>query len=133
MGKNWQGTDVRQLPQGSGYLYLRSAFFDVINKFKKHTENLILIGHVKDITVEKDGEEVSAYEVDLTGKIKTILSSRVDALGYIYRKNNENIISFKPSQEVICGNRSKHLADRDIVISKKEGDAITTFWKEIYK
>lgn len=47
-GKNWQGTDVRLLPQGAGYQYIRLAVRKVIDMFKELTENLILIGHTKD-------------------------------------------------------------------------------------
>lgn len=47
-GKSWQGTDVRLLPQGAGYQYIRLAVRKVIDMFKELTENLILIGHTKD-------------------------------------------------------------------------------------
>ena len=32
MGKNWKGTDVKELPNGSGYHYLRTAFFNIIKE-----------------------------------------------------------------------------------------------------
>lgn len=47
-GKSWQGNDVRLLPQGAGYQYIRLAVRKVIDMFKELTENLILIGHTKD-------------------------------------------------------------------------------------
>ena len=34
IGKNWQGTDVRTLPNGSGYLYIRQAVRKVIDMFR---------------------------------------------------------------------------------------------------
>jgi hypothetical protein len=133
MSKNWQGTDVRTLPQGSGYLYLRQAFFNTINQLCKLTPYTILIGHLKDTLINKNGEEMSAFEVDLTGKIKSILSSNVDAMGYVYRKDNKNIINFKPSEEVICGNRIEYLEGKEVVISEKTDQGVKVNWDIIYR
>ena len=47
--KKWEGTDVRTLPNGAGYLYLREAVKKVINMFKELCDQFILIGHTKDI------------------------------------------------------------------------------------
>lgn len=47
-GKSWQGTDVRILPQGSGYMYLRQAVRKVIDMFRDLCDSLILIAHVKE-------------------------------------------------------------------------------------
>lgn len=48
MGKSYQGTDVRTLPNGSGYLYLQQAVRKVIDMFRDLCDNFILIGHLKD-------------------------------------------------------------------------------------
>ena len=133
MAKNWKGSDVRTLPNGSGYLYLRQAFFNTINQICKLAPYVILIGHLKDTLVNKEGEELSYYEVDLTGKIKGILSGNVDAIGYLYRKGNKNIINFNPSEEVICGNRIDYLEGKEIVISEKSEDGIKVNWDLIYR
>jgi energy-coupling factor transporter ATP-binding protein EcfA2 len=133
MGANWKKTDVRTLPNGAGYFYLRQAFFNTINNLKKLAPHLIFIGHLKETLINKDGEELSAYEVDLTGKIRSILSSQVDAIGYIYRKENQNVINFNPSEEVVCGNRITHIEGKHIVISEKVDGVINTNWNLIYK
>jgi hypothetical protein len=133
MGKNWTKSDVRTLPNGAGYYYLRQAFFNTIKNLQKLAPHLILIGHLKDTLINKDGEETSAYEVDLTGKIKSILSAGVDAIGYIYREDNKNIINFNPSEKVTCGNRIKHLEGKYITISEKTEEGIKTNWELIYK
>ena len=49
MAKGWTGNDVRTLPKGAGYLYLREAVRKVIDMFRELAENFILIGHTKDI------------------------------------------------------------------------------------
>ena len=48
MGKNYQGTDVRTLPNGSGYMYIRQAVRKVIDMFRSLCETLILVAHTKD-------------------------------------------------------------------------------------
>jgi len=132
-GKNWQGDSVITLPNGGGYYYLQRAFFNVIDDICTLAENIILVGHLKDKLINKAGEEVSASEIDLTGKIKSLLSAKADAVGYIYRKENQNIINFKPTDEVVCGTRIKHLSDQQVVISESDAKGeITTFWDKIY-
>lgn len=48
MGKNYQGTDIRTLPNGSGYMYIRQAVRKVIDMFRTLCETLILVAHTKD-------------------------------------------------------------------------------------
>lgn len=50
MGKKYEGTDLRTLPNGSGYLYIRQAVRKVIDMFRGLCDNFILIGHTKDKT-----------------------------------------------------------------------------------
>jgi len=134
MGKNWMGNDVRTLERGAGYLYLRMAFFRTLSYIYTLAPYIILMGHLKDALINKKGTEVSAYELDLTGKIKSILSADVSTIGYMYRKDNQNIINFKTSEEVICGSRSKHLRNKEIIISEynSDTDEIKTFWDKVY-
>lgn len=47
-GRNWQGDDVRTLPQGSGYLYTREAFSKVLRMLQECFEYFIILGHLKD-------------------------------------------------------------------------------------
>nr|DAU12019.1 MAG TPA: AAA domain protein [Caudoviricetes sp.] len=135
LGKNWKGDDVTTLPRGAGYKYLRDAVKKVIDMFKDLCDEFILIGHVKDSIIEKDGEEVTAKEIDLVGKLGKIICGLSDAVGYIYRKGNETHISFKGgTDETIMEARAKHIAGKDIVIATgNEDGSITTYWDRIYK
>jgi hypothetical protein len=81
LGKNWKGDDVTTLPRGAGYKYLRDAVKKVIDMFKELCDEFILIGHVKDSITEKDGEEVTAKEIDLVGKLGKIVCGMADAVG----------------------------------------------------
>lgn len=134
VAKNWKGTDVRTLPNGSGYFYIRQAVRKVIDMFRDLCDEFILIGHVKDVQVDQNGEELSEMALDLVGKLSSIICGEADAVGYLYRKGNETHISFKGGDGTIKEARAPHLRGKDIVIAKGNDDGtITTDWKQIYK
>ena len=135
LGKNWKGDDVTTLARGAGYKYLRDAVKKVIDMFKDLCDEFILVGHVKDSITDKDGEEVNAKEIDLVGKLGKIVCGMADAVGYVYRKDNETHISFKSGGDgTIMEARARHIAGRDIVIATgNEDGSITTYWDRIYK
>ena len=130
-----KGTDVTTLARGAGYGYLRTAVKKVIDMFKELCEEFILIGHVKDSITDKDGQEVNAKEIDLVGKLGKIVCGMADAVGYVYRKDNETHISFKSGGDgTIMEARARHIAGKDIVIATGNDDgSITTYWDKVYK
>lgn len=148
MGKNWFKKDkdgkltkdsgkvvygsILNLPNGAGYSYLRQAMTNIIEYIKTLAPRIILLGHVKDILLEKSGGEFTSSDLDLTGKIKRIISSQSDAIGYLYRKGNQNILSFKTTDEVSCGARPRHLRNAEIVVSEMKDDELTTHWDKVY-
>lgn len=133
MGKSYQGTDVRTLPNGSGYLYLREAAKKVINMFKDLCDNFILVGHTKDKMINKDGEELTEMAIDLVGKLGDILCGEADAIGYVYRKKNETHISFEGGDNSVREARAPHIRGKNIVIADSDEDnVITTYWDKIY-
>lgn len=132
-GKNWSGDSVIKLPNGAGYQFLREAFFNVVDEICGLADHIILIGHLKDKMINKAGEELAASEIDLTGKISSLLSAKADALGYVYRKKNQNLINFNPSDQIVCGTRINHLANKQIVISESNDKGeVKTYWDRIY-
>ena len=135
LGKNWKGNDVTTLARGAGYGYLRTAVKKVIDMFKELCDEFILIGHVKDSITDKDGQEVNAKEIDLVGKLGKIVCGMADAVGYVYRKDNETHISFKSGGDgTIMEARARHIAGKDIVIATGNDDgSITTYWDKVYK
>lgn len=133
MGKSYQGTDVRTLPNGSGYLYLREAAKKVINMFRDLCDNFILVGHTKDKMINKDGEELTEMAIDLVGKLGDILCGEADAIGYVYRKKNETHISFEGGDNSVREARAPHIRGKNIVIAESnEDNIITTYWDKIY-
>lgn len=134
MGKSYDGDNVITLPNGAGYLYIREAFFDVLNYVDTLAEHVILSGHIKDKQVDDKGEMVMAANIDLTGKIKSLICANSDAIGYMFRKGNKVMLNFKTNEETTCGARPEHLRNAEIVISEinDKGD-IVTHWDEVYK
>jgi hypothetical protein len=138
MGKNWYtegkpkyGTIIN-MPQGAGYQWLRQAYTKILDFIRGLAPKIILVGHVKDTILEKAGSEFNSMDLDLTGKIKRITASNSDAIGYLYRKGKQNIISFKTNDEISCGARPEHLRNQEIVLSELTDDGVITNWNKIY-
>lgn len=133
MGKTWAGGNVLNLPNGAGYGYLREAFFLVLNDIYSSAERVILLGHFKGKAIEKNGVEVNSADLDLVGKLKSMVSADVDAIGLLRRdKGDKNILSFKTTDDVICGARPVHLKNQDIVISEMIEGKLVTHWDKIF-
>ena len=133
MGKTYKGNDVRQLPNGSGYLYIRQAVRKVIDMFRGLCDNFILIGHTRDKLINKNGEEMSEMSLDLVGALANIICGEADAVGYVYRKKNETHISFEGGDNSVIEARAPHLRGKNIVVAESdENNEITTYWNKIY-
>ena len=133
MGKNYSGNDVRTLPNGSGYMYLVQALRKVIDMFRDLCDNFILIGHLKDKMINKEGEELSEMSLDLVGKLANIICGEADAVGYVYRKKNETHISFEGGDNSVREARAPHLRGKNIVIAESdENNNIKVYWDKIY-
>jgi len=113
-GANFKGKSVLELPMGAGYLYLRMAFKKWIDYVTDLAEHIILVGHLKEKIIDKQGKEVSAKDLSLTGKIREITCAGADAVGYVYRQDDVLRINFKASDEVTCGSRCEHLRGQDL-------------------
>lgn len=135
MGKNYTGTSVLDLPQGGGYLYLRLAYKEWLDKLKTLADHIILVGHLKDkFLTDKKGVDVQAKDLDLTGKIKNITCADSDAIGYLYREGDKVFINFESSDEVTCGARPAHLKGQRIHVAdyNRETNDMTAYWDRIY-
>jgi hypothetical protein len=135
MGASFKG-DILSLPRGAGYYYLRIAYMELITKIKKLANNVILVAHLKDSVIDKGGKEVNAKDLALTGKIKELICADADAIGYLFRKNNgELMLNFKGTDQVLCGSRCDHLRGQTIKIADydEENNCLTNInWKGIF-
>jgi len=138
MGAKFKGDDVRTLPNGAGWLYIRQAFQRIYKSIAALTDHIVLIGHIKDKVINKRGEEVTVKDLDLSGKLARIVAQDMDAIGILYARKNERYISFKKEDtdldyDSITEGRVEHLSGQDFLISrKKEDGTVETFWDKIF-
>lgn len=136
-GKNFSGMDVvTELPQGAGYEWLRIAFSMLYGLFDGcFTKSLIITGHIKLTSVNKQGKEIQAKDIQLTGKLKTMVCQKADAIGYLFREKDskKNIISFRSNEnDIVSGARPPHLRNQEIIISEFKDDKFITHWDKIF-
>ena len=112
--------DVRQLPNGQGYLYLRSALKDMVNMFKPLCDTLILVCHVKDKQIRKNDEETTEMAVDMAGKTGDIICGEADAIGYVSRQDNKTLLSFVGGGDAIRGSRPLHLREKVFQVAESD-------------
>ena len=132
MGKDWDGDNVLQLPRGAGYLYLRKAYQKVMNTLDTLFERIIYLGHLKDTSLGKEGKEVQVKDIDLTGKLKNITCAATDAIGFLYRKEEQTILSFKSGTDIISGARPLHLRNKEIVLLESKDEKLVHNWDQVY-
>lgn len=125
--------DPTQLPNGSGYAFLRQGIEMIIDIVAKCTPNIIICGHVKDAALN-EGASNNVRTLDLTGKISRILSAKSDAIGFVHRDENSNLcIQFGANGEVLTGARPAHLANKDIIVAERqENGTFIPHWERIF-
>lgn len=134
-GKNFTGDSVLVVPY-TGYEMLRMAFGMMMRETLRCTDNLIIVAHYRDKFLSRgkdlEGHEsggkmdtnVSAGELDLTGKIRRIIAKDADAIGYMYRTVSQAAVAgqvakqklrvtFKSNEVVSCGVRCPYLDGQD--------------------
>lgn len=114
--------DVRQLPNGAGYLYMRNALKEMINAFRPLCDTLILVCHVKDKQIKKNDEETTEMMVDLAGKTGDIICGEADAIGYVSRQGNKTIVTFKGGDNIHRGSRPLHLREKVFEVAESDSD-----------
>ena len=134
IGKNFEGDNVLTLPNGAGYQWLRMSFQKYINMLTQTSDHVIITGHIKDKFIgKKDNNDVAAIDIDLTGQVRRIMAAGCDAIGYLFRTQQQGAtasapkteklkVSFQTSDVVNCGSRCKHLA----------GQTFDFDWAKIY-
>jgi hypothetical protein len=145
IGKNFEGASCLELPKGGGYYWWRLSYGTYYKALASlASECFIGVAHLKDsMLVNKEGKEVEATDLSLTGQLKQITCSKADAIGYLYRKTvgaekgkplEEIWVSFR-SAGVTAGNRFRRLTYKDIFLSKVVNSAeepIVGKWDEIF-
>lgn len=134
--KNYKWTNILNLPQWAGYAWLREAFEKIYMSLDwLYNKWIIFLWHVKSSSILKDWESISARDINLTGKLKYILSADVDAIWYLYRnkETNQNYISFKTTEtDLACWARPQHLKGKEFIFSEEKDWVLVTYRDSIY-
>ena len=118
-------SSIADLAFGKGYGLVREKVTKTVSAFKEVAEHLIIIGHRKVAYAVTEGNPIVVPEsLDLTGKLKNVIMSSCDAIGYVYRNDKEQLmVSFKANEAIEAGSRCEHLKGKEVKFE----------WKNIYK
>ena len=123
---------VHEIGQGYGYKHSREVMIDWFNKICKLAPVTIFVCHVKDKLVASTatGEVVNTKDINLTGKVKDIISSKVDTIMYGYRDGSKLMVNFSGED----GSRCPYLSGKTIVLTETDenGKIIANNWNEIF-
>lgn len=112
--------DVRLLPNGAGWGFMRKAIKEMVSMFCPLCDTLILVCHVKDKQIRKNEEETTEMAVDLAGKAGDIICGEADAIGYVFRQDNKTLLSFSGGGNAIRGSRPLHLRERTFCVAESD-------------
>ena len=133
MGKDFQGTSITELPLGAGYGRLRDKFSEMLWLFSKASEEVILLAHCRDKFVTKTAGDAASQDIDLTGKVRNICTSRCSSIGFMRRDSADNLfVTFKTSDLINCGSRCAHLTGKEILLGERKEGKLVFYWSKIY-
>jgi hypothetical protein len=137
IGSSFKEDTILTMAHGGGYLHLRNMFKSLYKQLAPvYSECLIILAHPKDSSVVLDGKDLQVVDLNLTGRLKQIVTGDMDTMAFMFRKKGENvnILNFKTTQkDVVSGSRCPHLKGKQIEISKlEENGSLTTHWDEIF-
>lgn len=139
LGKNYNGKNVViDLPQGGGYPLMWDAFTTLLQWFEPYANvSTIIVTHTKDSSVLRDGRDLSARDIALTGKLKDIICQNAQAIGYMRRADgSKTIISFKNDErDRATGARTSYLANQEFVLVEEVPAGSRNFvfhWDKIF-
>ena len=97
---------------------------NTIHNLKDCVDHLIVVGHRKVARAIVDGKAIVEPEsLDITGKLKNMIMSDCDAIGYMSREDDKLMVSFKSDESIEAGSRCPHLKGKEMKFE----------WKNIYK
>lgn len=126
---------VSSLPEGYGYKHTRKWFLDQIAIFSEIAPYRIYTAHVKDKLIKNAQDEViTGMELNLTGKLKQIMSTKISCMCKLVADDNKRYLSFEVDNDnIIAGSRVPHLEGQVLISDKDKKGNITTYWENIYK
>ena len=115
--------DLSALPFGKGWFEVRTKVLNNILMLQKLAENVIIVGHRKIASAVENSTAVDPESLDLSGKLKNMIMSACDAIGYMYRdEESQLMVSFQGGTALEAGSRCHHL----------RGEMFAFDWDKIY-
>lgn len=115
--------DIADLPYGKGFGMVRERVMNNIRKLQSLCPKTIIVGHRKTAAAVDNSTAVEPESLDLSGKLKNQLMAQSDAIGYMFRGDEgELMISFESGTALEAGSRCGHL----------RGKVFPFDWKKIY-
>jgi hypothetical protein len=149
-----QGEDPLNMDFGKGYGLIRDRIMKLLNLFVGLGLNVILVGHRKKSIIEKANVKatdknvkaigtitVTTNDLEVTGRLKSILFAWADCIGFgnriISEEGNSGFyLSFIRDSEdnMEAGSRIAKLEGRNILIYEMngKGETVTNNWEEIF-
>lgn len=101
---------VHTLPDGNGYRWSRDEVLDIFQIFSNAASKCVFyICHLEEKFVGEAATAVAPMQLALTGKLRSILPRKVDAIGYVYNEKGALKVNFTGDESKIGGNRAAHL------------------------
>lgn len=115
---------IGDIAYGGGYARVRENMMKLLKQFRNFSKFLIVVGHRKRVQSSEDpNPEFAVNSLDLTGKLKNVVCAESDAIGYVFRnEEGQLMVSFKTSDQIDAGARPEHL----------KGQVLPFEWSNIY-
>ena len=114
---------INDLPFGKGFGLVRERVMNNIKKLRSLCDHLIIIGHRKTASPIDNSTAIEPESLDLSGKLKNMVMAQADAIGYMFREEDNLMVSFQAGKALEAGSRCDHL----------RGKVIPFDWTKIYK
>ena len=124
---------VHAMGEGFGYRYSRNEMTTWFNAAIRTGKRVIFLAHIKDKFIEaKSGDVVEAIDLNLTGKVKSIYSSKVDVIAHLKRSGNESYLNFENMGSSVSGSRYGYLKGSILIGESDKAGVLTTHWDSIF-
>jgi len=131
LNPNWQS--IHEMGEGYGYRYSREVMSKWYNEAINTGKTIIFLAHIKDKYIEsKSGDVVETIDLNLTGKVKSIYSTKVDAIAHFKRTANKGYLVFEAGGSAAAGSRYAYLSGSILISESDENKIVHTYWDKIF-
>lgn len=121
-----------ELPHGAGWEKIRQAVRVAVAAIQQAAPRIILVCHMRDKVEEKTSRVSEGQDLDLRGKVRSIVAGLCDALCFLVKNQDKCILTFR-APGLADGCRFSYLDGKEFVISEKQKDGtIKTYWERVF-